>query len=331
MHDRFAMALVLALAVAPLSGCIGVANMDELRTRLRGDPETASLGTPTPSPGSPVPVIEVSDRSIRVGETVIFDGSGSRAADGGIDAWSWTIDGKLAAERPTFNWTFEASGLHLVELTVREGNASATEQRQIQVADDRPPIAVVEVERDGQATDRAWVGETVTVSGESSHDPEGRELSHRWRLGDGTNGTGSTIDHAYETPGRYTVVLQVVDAAGQTASADASIAIDDRGSSSGEVTPSDETERVAVPVGAGATAIEVTLDYEADLPLEDLDLGLGGPDGTTRNASDDEGPMPGQRSLSIDVDDPAAGDWTAVIRLDSGDGAGWELTWAVRY
>lgn len=333
MHDRFAMALVVALAVAPLSGCIGVANMDELRQRIRQDPRSVDLqdAPPTPAPDSPVAVIQVSDRSIRTGETVIFDGSGSQASGDGIDAWEWTVDGEPASHRPSFNWTFEAMGLHLVELTIRDGNATGTERLRVHVAADRPPVAVLEIRADGETTDRAWVDQTVTISGEESHDPEGDELSYRWRLGDGANASGPSVEHAYTQPGPFTIALQVTDVNGQTSRTESSIVVDDRGSSSGRVTPGDDAATVPIPVGDGATELAVTLEYTADLPLEDVDLGLTGPDDRTRDAADGEGPLPGDRSLELTADDPAAGEWTATISLDRGDGADWSLAWAVRY
>lgn len=333
MHDRFAMALVVALAVAPLSGCIGVSNMGELRQRLRQGPRSVDLDDagPAPTPGSPVAVIQVSDRSIRTGETVIFDGSGSRSSDGGIDAWSWTVDGEPASERTSFNWTFEAMGLHLVELTIRDGNATATERLRVHVADDRPPVAVVEIRADEEPTQRAWVDQRVTISGEASHDPEGEELSYRWRLGDGANATGPSVEHAYTQPGTFAITLQVTDASGRTARREASIVVDDHGSSVGRVVPGDDTATVPIPVDDGATELAVTLDYTADLPLEDVDLGLTGPDDRTRDASDGEGPLPGDRSLELSAADPAVGEWTATISLDLGDGADWSLSWVVRY
>lgn len=331
MHGQLALILTVTLVVAPLSGCIGVANMGELRAQLGDEPARLDVGTPTPEPDAPTPVIEVSPSAIRTGETVLFDGSGSTAADGRIDGWSWSVDGTVVSTASAFNWTFEAAGGHLVELTVRDGNLSATEERQVQVVRDRPPVAAVEVRRDGEPTDRTWVDEPVTLSGEPSRDPEGGEMTYAWRLGDGTEATGVTTEHAYDAPGRYAARLSVTDAVGQTARANASIVVDDRGSAEGRVTPSDGTARVPIPVAAGAGELTVTLRYEADLVLEDLDLALEGPEGETREAADDEGALPGDRSLTVAVDGPASGDWTAEIRLDTGDGADWQLDWTVRY
>jgi PKD repeat protein len=54
-------------------------------------------------------------------------------------------------------------------------------------------------------------GQLVNFSGEGSYDPDGIITNYGWYLGDGSAGTGITIDNTYTTPGTYTVTLSVTD------------------------------------------------------------------------------------------------------------------------
>ncbi|MEK6480262.1 PKD domain-containing protein [Catalinimonas sp. 4WD22] len=54
---------------------------------------------------------------------------------------------------------------------------------------------------------------TVTFSGSSSSDDQGI-VSYSWDFGDGTTGSGETVNHTYENAGEYTAKLTVADAEG---------------------------------------------------------------------------------------------------------------------
>jgi PKD repeat protein len=62
----------------------------------------------------------------------------------------------------------------------------------------------------------AQAGEPAGFLGEGS-DPEGGSVSYAWNFGDGSAASGQKAEHAYQTPGKYTVALTVTDPQGASA------------------------------------------------------------------------------------------------------------------
>jgi endonuclease YncB( thermonuclease family) len=61
------------------------------------------------------------------------------------------------------------------------------------------------------------VNQSIAFDASSSwtFDPAAAIISYEWRFGDGTNGTGEITDHTYQSPGNYTVSLEVTDSDGK--------------------------------------------------------------------------------------------------------------------
>jgi PKD repeat protein len=57
----------------------------------------------------------------------------------------------------------------------------------------------------------------VTLSGATSYDTDGSIASYVWNFGDGTTGSGATVQHTYTGVGSYTATLTVTDNRGGTA------------------------------------------------------------------------------------------------------------------
>ncbi len=72
----------------------------------------------------------------------------------------------------------------------------------------QPPNAVISTP--------AIAGQTVSVSGSSSNDPDGTVTSYQWEFGDGTSASGANATHTYTTHGVYTIKLTVTDNGGAT-------------------------------------------------------------------------------------------------------------------
>lgn len=332
MHGRVAITLLLALTIPMLSGCIGVDNMHELRSQLRDRPDVVTVPA-EPANVAPVALIEAPQTTVRLGEVLVLDATASRDPDGDLARWTWTVDGRPAGSSSTLAHSFEETGAHTVRLVVEddEGATGAT-SLDVSVRRDRPPRANMSLrDGDGDPVDRAVVDQSLVLSGDGSLDPEGDGLSYAWRLGDGTRSSQIVVHHRYQRGGRYEVRLVVTDPAGQTANATRTLAVDDGGTTAGTVTWDAPTVEVDLPVQAQARHVLVEVTYRADVPGEDIDLVLDGPGGASVSADGQEGPLPGQRLVAVDLDDPVAGTWTARTRLDVGLEADFDLTWTVTY
>ncbi|HEX6095084.1 MAG TPA: PKD domain-containing protein [Thermoanaerobaculia bacterium] len=59
-------------------------------------------------------------------------------------------------------------------------------------------------------------GTSVDFNAAGSYDPDGSIVSYAWNFGDGTTGTGATINHVFPYEGYFTVTLTVTDNSGYT-------------------------------------------------------------------------------------------------------------------
>jgi len=98
------------------------------------------------------------------------------------------------------------------------------------------PASVISANRD-----TCEILETVAFTGGDSGAPKGEIASYSWDFGDGTAASGPAAEHAYKTPGTYTVKLTVKDKDGAADTASAAIT----------VTPVDTTAPALVAVASG--------------------------------------------------------------------------------
>lgn len=161
----------------------------------------------------PVAVATVSPNSGTTATTFSFSGAGSSDSDGSIASYSWNFgDGSPAGTGATPTRQYASPGTYQVQLTVTDNlgaSHSATVSVTVSAAPvNQPPTAVATVNPSSGTT-----ATTFAFSGASSTDPEGPISSYSWDFGDGTSGTGVSVNKQYTTTGTFNVQLTVRDAA----------------------------------------------------------------------------------------------------------------------
>lgn len=157
-----------------------------------------------------------SDLTIRMGLSV-----------GWGDKYPWYLAGQY------IDITGLAAGSYILRATADESNwftesndanNSTSVPIQLTGGTNSPPTAVISASpTSGPAT------LNVSFSGSGSSDPDGGSLTYAWDYtNDGTfDASGVTTSHAYGTPGTYTAVLRVTDAAGATDTDSTAITVGD--------------------------------------------------------------------------------------------------------
>ncbi|MFH1943478.1 MAG: PKD domain-containing protein [bacterium] len=170
---------------------------------------------------APIPVIECVDWAC-VGRTVAFNGLDSRDPDGTIVKYHWDFgDGQRADSVQTAH-VYHAPGRYDITLTVDDGssllNSVSTVSRTLMI--NHPPSADAGQDR------IVCPGDAVTFDGSGSMDRDGKIIQYLWDFGDEGRSEGERVNHVYEKPGRYRVLLRVQDDSGtESRSAEDSLAV----------------------------------------------------------------------------------------------------------
>ncbi|WP_271728535.1 PKD domain-containing protein [Aquimarina algiphila] len=176
------------------NGAFNFSTMTFTRDGNTGETPTASF-TATPETG--VSPLEVS-----------FDASASSDPNGDAITYSWDFGNGETSTLATPKVTFTEIKTYTVTLTVSDGtNISTPVTKDIVVSDGNiAPVA------DFTATPTTGIA-TINVSFDAtaSTDANGDTLTYAWDFGDGTTGTGITVDHLYAAIGEYTATLTVSD------------------------------------------------------------------------------------------------------------------------
>jgi len=154
------------------------------------------------------------DRTLRIGESVTFDASGSRDPDGAIARYLWYFGDGSSAEGPRVEHVYVEPGVYPLRLEVADdsgqvaGRASDRARITVLPPQNEAPVAVAGADR------AVGVDEVVAFDAALSSDPDGDPLSYRWRFGDGTTAEGAAVSHRFRYPGVYIVELIVADGTG---------------------------------------------------------------------------------------------------------------------
>ena len=147
---------------------------------------------------------------VAAGVPVTLDATDSYDPDGTITNYSWSVDTTNYAAA-TATHIFDAPGRYTAALEVTDDTGVSTAVDSVQIRVNAPPKPVMSgrfIHADG----------FVSLSADSSYDPDGSIIQYLWSMGDGTQIEGQAVDHTYSQPGSYSIELAVTDNSG-TASA----------------------------------------------------------------------------------------------------------------
>ena len=166
-----------------------------------------------------------SDRSLRVGETAVLDGSGSSDVNGDRLTYAWTVEARpngstaavVDAGQPVARFVPDVAGDYILSLVVNDGAVDSAVDRVsltvVAAGANRAPVA-------NAGTDQnVPTGTTVTLDGSASADPDGNLITYAWTVDGRPAGSAATISDASspqpslvaDKSGTYTVSLVVSD------------------------------------------------------------------------------------------------------------------------
>jgi len=177
-----------------------------------GATDTASIGITVGEPlnDSPTASFTATPTTGSSPLTVQFNASGSSDPDGSIASYAWDFGDGDTATGATATHTYTSAGVYVVLLTVTDDEgATDTSDQTITVTapGNNPPVAAFT----NTGTKGFLLPITVTFDGTASYDDDGSIIAYNWNFGDGEYGAGSTVTHAFDEFGFYTIVLIVVD------------------------------------------------------------------------------------------------------------------------
>lgn len=158
---------------------------------------------------------------------VLFDGGGSRDAEGDISTYQWAFgDGATGTGRSPRH-AYARPGVYEVALTVRDKSGAPlnTDRDTMTVVINAAPIA------DAGPPLTVAPGEEFVLSGRGSVDPDGSLASYRWITPDGQSVEAERAAFTLSEPGLYRYTLEVTDTfrgGGAHASADVLITVNDQ-------------------------------------------------------------------------------------------------------
>jgi PKD repeat protein len=145
-----------------------------------------------------------------VNQQIVFDGSGSKDADGALVAYQWNFGDGAHAEGIQVLHRYTRPGRYPVALTVRDDTevANNVNTDTAYATVNTAPSPRFDVKGS------ACPGQAILFNAAQSTDEDGEIAAYRWHLGNGKQAEGVQVSQTYDLPGRYPVILEVDDGRG---------------------------------------------------------------------------------------------------------------------
>jgi len=203
-----------------------------------------------------------SPSSPQVGQYVWFTASASGGS--GPYNFTWAFGDGSSGTGTTVYHAYSTAGLYNAVLTTRDSSPSqqtATSQQTITVTSPPPPPPSLAASFT-ESLSSPIVGQTISFTGSASGGTS--PYSYAWNFGDSSTGSGSSVSHAYQAAGAYTVVLTVTDTAGHLASASNTVTVTSPLSANITYSPSSPAPLANVQFTATATGGTAPYSYRWD-------------------------------------------------------------------
>jgi PKD repeat protein len=131
-------------------------------------------------------------------------------------SYAWNFGDGTTGSGRTPNHTYASAGTYAVALMVTDNaGATGTHSTSVAVVNARPIASFTS----------ACSGTACSFDASPSSDSDGTITGYSWNFGDGTTGSGRTVNHLYATTGTYIVELTVTDSAAATSTQSKSVAV----------------------------------------------------------------------------------------------------------
>ncbi|SHO51449.1 PKD domain-containing protein [Desulfopila aestuarii] len=164
-----------------------------------------------------VPPAATITSSVAAGEAplaVTFDGSASTAINSTIVSYEWDFGDGSTGSGDITSHVYTAAGTYSAALLVTDSQGlTDNESTPIVVT----PTTIINQPPSASFTASPSQGAsplTAIFDASSSQDPDGTITSYSWNFGDGTTGSGKSVQHIYTNAATYTATLQVTDDGG---------------------------------------------------------------------------------------------------------------------
>ena len=148
----------------------------------------------------------VSENIVLTDEIIVFNASESYDPDGLIVEYFWDFADGVNVSRLVVEHSYIDDGNYTVTLTITDDSGASNNTSTIIEVLNRSPVASFT-----ESTETAFTGETIIFNASTSFDPDGTIVEYLWDFGDGNNGTGVSVGHAYMDDRGYNVTLTVTD------------------------------------------------------------------------------------------------------------------------